>query len=73
MTRHCPDIFQTDSQPVGMPSDLAVGLGLAVGVFAAIVIALAVRGDLFRILSKLRLSGPAESVVFAPVIDADLE
>ena len=73
MTTDCRDIFRTDSQAVGMPSALAVGLGLAAGILAAIMMALAVRGDLFRILSKVRLSDPAESVVFTPVLDADVE
>ena len=73
MTTYCRDIFQTNNQPVVMPSDAAIGLGVAAGALAAILMALAVSGDLFRILSKMRLSGPVESVVFTPVIDADVE
>ena len=73
MTTHCRDIFQTNNQPVVMPSDVAVGVGLAAGTLAAILIALAVRGDLFRLLTQVRLSGPTENIAFVPVIDTDVE
>jgi hypothetical protein len=73
MTTNCRDIFQTAGPAVPMPSHLATAMGLSAGTLAAVMMVLAVRGDLFRLLSRIRRSAPVEMVEFSAVIDTDID
>lgn len=75
MTTACRDIFGSSHTPVMPPTSWAIGVGLTTGSLAAIVIALAIRGNLFRMLSRTqRQTESPENVEFTPVpIVQDLE
>jgi len=68
MTSVCRNVFDSGqpSQGVG-PSSLATILGLSVGVFASLLIGLAIRGDLFRFMARLRGRNEGQSIEFSAV------
>ncbi len=73
MTSNCRDIFQSAGPPATVLFQLSIGLALGAGTLAACLIALAVRGDLFRWLSLTPWAALEPNVQFAPVTDTDLD
>jgi hypothetical protein len=73
MSSSCRDIFQSASTATAVPFPISIGLASGAGTLAACLIALAVRGDLFRWLSRSPRDALDHNVQFAPVVDADLD
>jgi beta-glucosidase len=68
MTTACRDIFMRNQggSPM-MPSQMSVVLGVTIGSLSALVVALAIRGDLSRMISRIRRSVSSENVEFIPI------
>ena len=67
MTSNCRDIFQSAGPATAFPPPMAIWLALGAGSLAACLIALLVRGDIFRLLARRSRTNLGQSVQFAPV------